>query len=250
MNDRAILQAAARSEVYGFLALAFADPGSEAPGRLRARWERTEVALEALTCLGEATGCAAALAALTGEGLRQAYAACFGHAVSKDCPPYEAEYGSANIFQKTQTLADIAGFYRAFGLRLALTFRDRPDHIAAELEFMEFLSRKEAYARASGHTPPQIALCRRAQRSFLAEHLGRWAFGLARRVREKAPQQAYAIFAGLLEGFLAREIRALRLKRTGELPLSEGSNGTWDAAECGKCPVSPGATLPERSVQP
>src|SRR3990172_4946219 len=109
----------ARAEIYRCLSLAFADPQAGIAKRLTCQWPVTVAALEALGIASrEAAGVAGDLAggALSDAALEIAHAACFGHAVSKDCPPYEAEYGQAHIFEKTQTLADISGFYRAFGL--------------------------------------------------------------------------------------------------------------------------------------
>ena len=45
------------------------------------------------------------------------YVATFGHSISKDCPPYEVEYcPNRDITYRSQKMADVAGFYRAFGL--------------------------------------------------------------------------------------------------------------------------------------
>lgn len=119
----------ARAEIYRCLSLAFADPQAGIANTLTRQWPVTVAALEALGIASrEAAGVAGDLAggALSDAALESAHAACFGHAVSKDCPPYEAEYGQAHIFEKTQTLADISGFYRAFGLESAAAIRMSP----------------------------------------------------------------------------------------------------------------------------
>ncbi len=52
------------------------------------------------------------------------------------CPPYEGAYGEAQqMAGKAPQLADVAGFYAAFGLEPAAARPDAEDHIAAELEF-------------------------------------------------------------------------------------------------------------------
>lgn len=249
MEKSVILRAAARSEVYGFLALAFAFPDEETLERLRARCASTTAGLKVLRCAKEARACAAALEGATAGGLQAAHLTCFGHAISKDCPPYEAEYGRANIFQKTELLADIAGFYRAFGLALAPRFRDRPDHLATELEFMEFLCRKEAYAHARGHGRDKTAICRRAQRTFLAEHLGSWTFGFVRRLNKKASGGAYAPLAGLLDRFLGRELSSMRIARGPDLFLNDASVDTASEPDCTRCPMPMRAAPAERSLQ-
>ncbi|MCB1364051.1 MAG: molecular chaperone TorD family protein [Rhodobacteraceae bacterium] len=135
--------AAARAALYRYLSLAFGDPCAGTVDALARQWPLTEAALRAL---GLSTDQAAAAAGVDGDALRRAHLSVFGHAMSKDCPAYGGEYGQAHIFEKTQTLADVAGFYRAFGLALAEDAHERPDHIALEMEFMEFLCLKQAWA--------------------------------------------------------------------------------------------------------
>ncbi len=74
------------------------------------------------------------------EKLQAEYLRIFGHTISKECPPYETEYGGMHIYQRTQELGDIAGFYKAFGVEVSDTIRERMDHISTQLEFMYFLA--------------------------------------------------------------------------------------------------------------
>lgn len=83
-------------------------------------------------------------------------------------------------------LADIAGFYRAFGFPYSEGGDEKPDHIASELEFVAFLLAKEAHARASGKTEA-AELVSRARLSFLKDHLARWIGGLAASLAARAP---------------------------------------------------------------
>ena len=65
------------------------------------------------------------------------------------CSPYEGSYGAAPLLAgKGAALADIAGFYAAFGMTPGAA--EVEDHIAAELEFMSVLALKEAAALAEG----------------------------------------------------------------------------------------------------
>jgi len=96
---------------------------------------------------------------------------------------YETEIGMPNEYRQSQEMADIAGFYRAFGFQVGGRLHERPDHLAAELEFLYVLSLKEAYAVEKGISE-HAEVCVEARRSFLRDHLGRWislvAEGLAR----------------------------------------------------------------------
>jgi putative dimethyl sulfoxide reductase chaperone len=209
------VRAIARGQMYSFLALAFSRPDGTQLAALKLEYALLP---DSLQVLGDRSGRRAAsrlrrsIASLTAAALENSHVQCFGQAVSKDTPPYEAEYGQAHIFQKTQTLADIAGFYRAFGLEIAAGSHERVDHVSVELEFMHFLCIKEAHALENHHPESRIAVCREAQAKFLREHLCCWAPGLARRLRARAGGTPYAGLGELLASFLASELRALGLE--------------------------------------
>jgi DMSO reductase family type II enzyme chaperone len=151
------------------------------------------------------------LEGVTLEGLQAEHRRVFGHTISKECPPYETEYGGAHIFRQTHELGDIAGFYRAFGLEVSDENRERLDHISAQLEFMHFLAYKEAYAREH-HGKKETEICWEAQRKFLKEHLGRWAPLFLERLADKAENGFYKELAQLTRNFLVFEARFLNVE--------------------------------------
>ncbi len=240
-------RATLRAQVYRFLALAFAEPAPGAAAALARQWPVAEAALVRLG-LGEAA--AAAAAAVPGDdGARaRAHLHAFGHAISKECPPYGAEYGQAHIFEKAQTLADVAGFYRAFGLELAAGVRDRPDHVAFELEFMEFLCLKEDLALLREEEPGRLAIVRDAQHAFLSGHLGLWAFAFARRLQRRTVTGPFAASARLLEAFLAGELAAMAIARRPDPFVNDGTDDRPDDCACGACPVAAGGLAAAREV--
>jgi len=129
---------------------------------------------------------------------------------------YETEFGLPHEFRQSQELADIAGFYRAFGFRVGAAVRERPDHLATELEFMYLLALKEAYA-AENLTGEQVEVCVTAQRRFLEDHLGRW-IGPFRRALERLARERlggdgvdspYLRLARLAEAFVLAEAERL-----------------------------------------
>jgi len=83
--------------------------------------------------------------------------------------PYETSYLS-NPYGKNIELADISGFYKAFGIRPK---QDLPDYISCELEFMSLLCFKESYAIIH-NLLSEADICREAQKKFLEQHLCRW----------------------------------------------------------------------------
>jgi DMSO reductase family type II enzyme chaperone len=141
-------------------------------------------------------------AALSLDDLQAEHGDVFGLVLPRECPPYETEYcSSAEAFFRAQHLADIAGFYHAFGLQTAQACPERPDHLALELEFMAFLLRKERLA----DTAEQASICANAQRGFLRDHLAWWVPSFAAGLRRKAQRGFYATVAQVLAAFMPVE---------------------------------------------
>lgn len=131
----------------------------------------------------------------------------FGHNLSPDCPPYETQYGKLDVFRSTQILADLAGFYRAFGLDMADHNR-RPDHIATELEFVSLLCLKESMA-LENNDQEHADLCRAAERRFLATHLGRWVGSFVEAISRKAPGSYYTGLSQTLHALVSWDQKKL-----------------------------------------
>jgi len=145
------------------------------------------------------------------EDLFQLYLDTFDASGGLRCPPNEtslvADTASEEL-TRTYALADVAGFYRAFGVETAAG-GERPDHIAAELEFMQLLALKEWIARCEGNDPANADLCRDASRKFLGDHLARFAERLCERLGTDGP----AVYA--TAGRLLRQLTVLDLSRLG-----------------------------------
>lgn len=125
----------------------------------------------------------------------------FGHTLRGAVCPYECEYGGRVPLQQAHDLADLAGFYRAFGLRPATRAGERADHVACEMEFFEFLSAKEAVALAGGDRE-MAEITRRAARKFLRCHLGRFGIAFACRLEESASEDLFRHLARACAAFL------------------------------------------------
>jgi len=109
-------------------------------------------------------------------------------------PPYETSYLPKGSTGHVRQLADIAGFYRAFGFRVQ---GEKPDHLGAELEFMALLCIKEAHARLAGRQKG-AETCAQARRMFWQEHLGTWLGPYRRRLEEEARHPAFPALASLV----------------------------------------------------
>lgn len=251
MEQATGLGAAARSTVYRFLARAFADPDGETLPGMKNELPAAEAALAAL---GDGDSLAAvdslrrALASLGEGGLAEDHLRVFGHTGSGDCPPYEGEYGHSHIFQKTQALADNAGFLSAFGLESAPGLHERADHVSVELEFMHFLAVKEAYALARGHGEERLRIVEEAERKYLERHLGRWTPAFAALLEAKAGGGVYAALARLLAAFLAGEVRALGADPPAPSAVSLAPAPEEVPGACEACPMASSSNPDQRGA--
>jgi TorA maturation chaperone TorD len=99
-------------------------------------------------------------------------------------------------------------FIEAAGLNYQSDFGGMPDHIAAELEFMQKLEERYAQAMADNETELAKNLLLIKGR-FLAEHLLAWAPGFFNKVIDKATLPFYREIAGLAKAFLEQEGESL-----------------------------------------
>ena len=220
---------AAAAAAYGLYAAAFREPAPvpPPPDLLRAVYARFP------------GGAALVLPPAPPADTEGAWRKLFGHNLSPDCPPYETQFGRTGVFRQAQDLADLAGFYRAFGVEAAGGER-RPDHLPVELEFLSLLARKEAMALGSGEAD-RAALCRAARARFLREHLGRWAGGFAAALTHKAPDSYWAAVAVAMARFVDADARALSAEPAPEEIANEIRADL--GGDCGDCPAVFGLIL-------
>ena len=87
---------------------------------------------------------------------------------------HETAYGDARRFAGREVeLADLNGFYAAFGFGLSQADPDLPDHVSVELEFLGLLLVKEAWAEMRGWRR-ESRITAGAVARFLEQHMGRW----------------------------------------------------------------------------
>lgn len=123
-------------------------------------------------------------------------------------PPYESVYADQADGKTPGPLWGPAAFaVRAAYEKAGLTPRagaEPPDQLAAELEFIAFLSQREATAAAAGDAEG-VDRAHRHRISFLAEHLGRWAPLVGERTAKEARHPLYKAAGRLLQAVVAAE---------------------------------------------
>lgn len=249
--------AIARSFLHRFLAQAYADPTPEGW-----RWLTSvdtlvtlRVAVATLMTPGLEAAAHQLAQALTPdafESYSDTHRVCFGHAARGSCPLNEIEYGDIKadgLFQPHR-LADLAAFYRAFGLDVADDATERQDHICLELEFMTVLAAKEAYALEHQLDAGELALCRDAEKKFLREHLGRWTPGFARRLARMADGTPLAALADFTRAFIESECARFQVPAGSEdlllRPVDEAAESL--CASCHLAQLPPGAAKPAEDL--
>ena len=143
------------------------------------------------------------------EALLHEHTRVFSLTVAGGVAPYQLEYGDPGAFSKTQRMADIAGFHKAFGVEL--TAQERVDHIGAELELMHWLVCKEERGVEVGNDE-QVEVCRDAITKFMDDHLGRWAPFFAEQLAIAARHPFYRALGEALGDFIDEECQRLGIE--------------------------------------
>jgi TorA maturation chaperone TorD len=205
-----------RARVYGVLSRIFRAPDGESIEELRARGLR-----ELCQALGRLTSDSSLLAAAKTvqelfdgrdeELLRHGFHDAFDESSGRRCVPNEMDQlNGAPQLELTRNfeMADVSGFFRAFGVE-ASPACERVDHISAELEFMHLLAVKEAVSLHEEGAGEHSEVCRDAARSFMRDHLGRWAPHFGESLVEQNADPVYAAAGRLLGGFVEFDSAAI-----------------------------------------
>ncbi|RJP36238.1 MAG: hypothetical protein C4547_07810 [Phycisphaerales bacterium] len=237
----------ARCAAYSLIAHGFRDPDrswraeladparwAEWPDRLADTHGPAVAPLRALRALFSGSDEATAV-----ETLQPRFAALFGHCVRGACPPYELEFGQGEVIQRAADLADISGFYAAFGMDLSGEISERADHVSVEAEFLAVLCAKEACGLEQGDCE-LVEAARDAQRQFLKSHLGRWLPAFVRRLAGAAPGDYYSRLAEFADAFVTCECQRCSVSIGSALlplrpvdPAEDASQSCGPPGECG-----------------
>jgi TorA maturation chaperone TorD len=101
---------------------------------------------------------------------------------------------------KGHVLADVAGFYTAFGLERNPHRQEKLDHLPTELEFLALLLVLQAQAVAEGQDEAGLTTAA-AVRSFAADHVGEYLPAVADRLTAATHEPFFAKLAATLVRF-------------------------------------------------
>ena len=138
------------------------------------------------------------------ENLKIDYARLFVGPFNLLAPPYGSVYLEGERRVMGASTADVQKRYQVAGLDVATGFKDAPDHIAAELEFMHFLIFKAMEAANQGDVN-SIVTCFLNQQSFLKDHLGAWVPEFTGKIVDNAKTSFYQNLARATEAFIKED---------------------------------------------
>jgi len=135
------------------------------------------------------------------EALRVDFSKLFVGPYQLLAAPYGSVYLDGDRKIMGDSTLDVKNSYREAGLDTAKNFKNPPDHITAELEFMYYLIFKEIEALSNSETETVVGLIQK-QKSFLDDHLMAWVPEFADNIIEHAETLFYQNLAKATETFL------------------------------------------------
>lgn len=145
------------------------------------------------------------------------------------CPPNETAYVRRD---KGAILGDLCGFYRAFGFGSREDSGDKPDHLAAELEFLAMLLVMLAQAvRTHQHEAAQVT--RAALLSFAQDHVDPWLGLFTQRLADTTALPCYVAVAEALKGVWSALVKCRAIPRAGQVPAGEPLTEPEELSACG-----------------
>lgn len=141
------------------------------------------------------------------------YTRLFRGPVKAEVYPYESMHVDGEAMGKSAL--DVAKRYGEAGVSVAEEFKDLPDHISAELEFMHYLCGRELDALQKGANE-EAARFQQVSETFLKDHLGQWVPRFTSLVMQHAATPYYLAIAEITQAFIRQEMDENRLDDAGD----------------------------------
>lgn len=145
---------------------------------------------------------------LTLDALRIQFAKLFIGPYRLLAPPYGSVYLEDRRQIMGDSTLDVIARYTAAGLAVDEAFKNPPDHIAAELEFMHALV-IEGLNCLHGGQGDQAVDCFEQQADFLAAHLGQWIDAFAGLIIQETNLPYFRYLATATQQFIREDMQRL-----------------------------------------
>jgi len=122
-------------------------------------------------------------------------------------PPYGSVYLEEGKRIMGDSTIEVRNFYEKMGLKFLEDFKDMPDHISVELEFISFLivTRINAFESNDTNRAEEVLKC---QQLFLETYLIPWLPEFVERMRENSDTQFYKNLADCTISFVSNDVKA------------------------------------------
>ena len=143
------------------------------------------------------------------ECLKIDYARLFVGPYTLSAPPYGSLYLEGKRLVMGDSTLDAQKRYRQAGVDIAGNFKEAPDHIAVELEFMHLLIFKEIEA-ATRSNIAAFGNYLKEQQFFLEDHLGAWVSDFTKNIIANADTEFYKALAKSTNIIVKQDLQLVR----------------------------------------
>jgi len=138
------------------------------------------------------------------EELTVEYARLFVGPYELKAPPYGSVYLDGGRRVMGDSTMEVVRIYEKAGLVMDKEFKELPDHIAVELEFMYYLIYKEAEALEKSEREKALAL-REIRNHFFDNYFSPWFPSFCEKIKETTDNHFYIALADCLSTFVSKK---------------------------------------------
>lgn len=204
MSDYVTGRAGAREDLCRYLAACYYEPSADlSEERLFDSMLAAAIAIDP-DLAESARKLGAAFAAQDLQALLVDYTRLFIGPSQPVAMPYASFWLTDDPSLRHEATMAVLDFYEQGGFDISDDFRELPDHVAAELEFLYLLIFSQNQARSGGSTD-ELSAANALHRRFVTEHLAVWVGSFAEAIRAGADTAFYRELAGFTERFARLE---------------------------------------------
>ena len=202
-----VRQEARRSDIYKLLAGCYYPPNEALSGKLDDLVEKLGLVCPHAHQVIDGS-CQQILKADNLEDFEVEYARLFIGPYELLAPPYGSVYLDGQKRTMGESTLDVVKRYAVAGLAIDEEFKNPPDHVAAELEFMHVLITDELN-NLYGWGTERTTKCLEQQLDFLECHLGQWIDAFAGLVVQETQMPYFRHLAAATQQFVREDMQRL-----------------------------------------